>query len=86
MANGYVISALVGKRELMQRIADADPAKRPFVAGTYNGHPLSVAAAIATIERLLENNGEIYQRLDRMGEQIQSGIEEIPRAAELLGW
>lgn len=85
MANGYVISSLVGKRELMQQIADADPAKRPFVAGTYNGHPLSVAAAIATIERLLESNGEIYQRIDRMGGQIQTGIEEILRARGITG-
>ncbi|MBS1852847.1 MAG: aspartate aminotransferase family protein [Acidobacteria bacterium] len=85
MANGYVISALVGKRELMQRIADADPAKRPFVAGTYNGHPLSVAAAIATIERLLHNNGEIYQRLDRLGAQIQSGIEHLLRSRGIAG-
>ena len=85
MANGYVISCLVGKRELMQCIADADPTKRPFVAGTYNGHPLSLSAAIATIERLLEGNGEIYERLNRLGEQIQAGIEDILRACGITG-
>ena len=36
MANGFPISALVGRRDLMQQIADPNPAKRPFVAGTYN--------------------------------------------------
>jgi glutamate-1-semialdehyde 2,1-aminomutase len=85
MANGYPISALVGKRELMQQIADPSPAKRPFVAGTYNGHPISVAAAIATIERLLEGNGEIYRKLEDLGQQAQSGIESILRSRGITG-
>jgi glutamate-1-semialdehyde 2,1-aminomutase len=85
MANGYPISALVGRRELMQLIADPNPAKRPFVAGTYNGHPISVAAAIATIERLLEGNGEIYRKLERLGQQVQAGIESILRSHGITG-
>jgi glutamate-1-semialdehyde 2,1-aminomutase len=85
MANGYPISALVGRRDLMQQIADPNPAKRPFVAGTYNGHPISVAAAIATIERLLEGNGEIYRKLERLGQQAQAGIESILRSHGITG-
>lgn len=60
MANGYPISALGGKRDLTEQIAYANPAQRPFVAGTYNGHSVSVAAAIATLERLMEKDGEVY--------------------------
>jgi glutamate-1-semialdehyde 2,1-aminomutase len=85
MANGYPISALVGRRDLMQQIADPNPAKRPFVAGTYNGHPISVAAAIATIERLLEGNGEIYRKLELLGQQVQAGIESILRSHGITG-
>jgi len=85
MANGYPISALVGKRALMQLIADDNPAKRPFVAGTYNGHPISVAAAIATIERLLEGNGEVYRKLEHLGQQMQTGIENILRSRGITG-
>jgi glutamate-1-semialdehyde 2,1-aminomutase len=85
MANGYPISALVGRRDLMQQIADPNPAKRPFVAGTYNGHPISVAAAIATIERLLEGGGEIYRKLEDLGQQVQSGIESILRSHGITG-
>jgi glutamate-1-semialdehyde 2,1-aminomutase len=85
MANGYPISALVGRRDLMQQIADPNPAKRPFVAGTYNGHPISVAAAIATIERLLEGSGEIYRKLEGLGQQAQSGIESILRSHGITG-
>jgi glutamate-1-semialdehyde 2,1-aminomutase len=85
MANGYPISALVGKREHMQLIADENPAKRPFVAGTYNAHPVSVAAAIATIERLLEGNGEVYRKIDALGQQAQEGIESILRSHKITG-
>ena len=85
MANGYPISALVGRRDLMQQIADPNPAKRPFVAGTYNGHPISVAAAIATIARLLEGNGEIYRKLEDLGERAQTGIESILRSHGITG-
>jgi glutamate-1-semialdehyde 2,1-aminomutase len=75
----------VGKRALMQLIADDNPAKRPFVAGTYNGHPISVAAAIATIERLVEGNGEVYRKLEHLGQQIQTGIESILRSRGITG-
>jgi glutamate-1-semialdehyde 2,1-aminomutase len=85
MANGYPISALVGKRALMQMIADPNPAKRPFVAGTYNGHPLSVAAAIATIERLLAGNGEVYRKLENLGQTMQTEIESILRTRGITG-
>ncbi len=85
MANGFPISALVGRRNLMGQIADPDPAKRPFVAGTYNGHPISVAAAIATIERLLEGNGEIYRKLEQLGQRVQTGIESILQSRGIAG-
>ncbi|HEX4424153.1 MAG TPA: aspartate aminotransferase family protein [Terriglobales bacterium] len=85
MANGFPISALVGKRELMGQIADPNPAKRPFVAGTYNGHPVSVAAAIATIERLLEGNEEVYRNLEQLGQRMQTGVESILRARGITG-
>jgi len=77
IVNGYPISALGGKCELMECLADPEPSKRPFAAGTYNAHPLSVAAAIATIERLLENDGEVFRRLERLGEKLQTGIEAL---------
>jgi len=85
MANGYPISALAGKRELMQLIADANAAKRPFIAGTYNGHPVSVAAAIATVERLMEGDGAVYRHMDRLGQKLQAGIESILRARGITG-
>ncbi len=77
IANGYPLSAVGGKCELMDYCAHPDPAKRVLVAGTYSGHPISVVAAIATVERLLENEGEVYGRLESLGQRAQQGIESI---------
>ena len=52
VANGFPLAAVGGKAEYMDSIIDPDPARRPFVAGTYNGHPVAVAAAIETVRYL----------------------------------
>ena len=45
--------------------------------GTYNGHPLSMAAALATIEILEADDRAIHRRLFRLGETIQTELEGI---------
>lgn len=83
MANGYPISALGGKRELMNYFIHPDPSKRVLLAGTYNAHPVPTAAAIATVEILLANNGEVYSRLEKLGAIIQEGLEDTIRKVSL---
>jgi glutamate-1-semialdehyde 2,1-aminomutase len=46
-----------------------------FFAGTYNGHPLVCAAALATIE-VLERPGS-YEHLFRLGEAVRAGLRDI---------
>ena len=43
MANGYPISALAGKKRLMDYFVHPDLSKRVLLAGTYNAHPVPVA-------------------------------------------
>jgi glutamate-1-semialdehyde 2,1-aminomutase len=74
IANGYPIAALVGKREYMDRFG---PGGGVFFAGTYNGHPLSVAAALATIDAL--EDGAIHRHIFELAEQAAQGIEGIAR-------
>ena len=73
IANGFPISAIGGKAEYMDVFADPDATRRPLIGGTYNAHPVSVAAAIATIEVLLEGGGAVYRHMDDLGAQIQEG-------------
>ena len=79
MANGYPIAALGGKKELMDWFVHPEPSKRVLLAGTYNAHPVPTAAAIATIERLLTNDGEVYRHVESLGQKMQEGLEKILR-------
>jgi glutamate-1-semialdehyde 2,1-aminomutase len=76
IANGFPLALVGGKRELMDYINHPDVRKRPFVAGTYNGHPAAVAAALRTIEYLVANEKEIYPRVEALGRQMESGLKE----------
>jgi glutamate-1-semialdehyde 2,1-aminomutase len=77
VANGYPMAVLGGKAELMNWFVHPDLSKRVLLAGTYNAHPVSTVAAIATIERLLMNDGEVYRHIEHLGEQMQQGLERI---------
>lgn len=77
IANGFPIAVLGGRRDLMDRFVDPEPSRRVLLAGTYNAHPVPTAAAIATIERLLANRGEVYDHVEALGKQIEQGINEI---------
>ncbi len=77
LANGYPIAVLGGRKDIMDLFVAPDPSKRVLLAGTYNGHPVPTAAAIATIERLRMNNGEVYRHVNSLGEVMEGGIESI---------
>lgn len=77
VANGFPLAAVAGKAEYMDSIIDPDPARRPFVAGTYNGHPVAVAAAIETLRYLIANKDTLYPRMEEMGAAMEAGIMDI---------
>lgn len=85
LANGYPIAALGGKKDLMDWFVHPEPSRRVLLAGTYNAHPVSTAAAIATIERLLAYDGEVYRHLESSGQKIQEGLEKIISEAGFEG-
>ena len=74
MANGYPCAVIAGKRELMMQF-DTAPGGKVFVGGTYNGHPIGSAAALATIAAL--EDGSVHERTFRLGERIRDGLAEI---------
>ena len=74
MANGYPIAALGGKGEFMDRCA---PDGGVFFAGTYNGHPVGVAAALATIAHL--EDGSVHRHCFALARQAADGLQEIAR-------
>ena len=81
VANGYPLGVVGGRADVMGLFDARDPARRVLIAGTYNGHPMAVAAALATLERL--RDGTVHRVLERLGARLQSGLEAIFRER---GW
>ncbi|WP_417310702.1 aspartate aminotransferase family protein [Devosia sp.] len=77
VANGYPLGVVGGKQEIMALCNDPDPKRRVVIAGTYNGHPVNVAAAKASISRLMNRREEVYGELERLGARLQAGFEAI---------
>lgn len=75
VANGWPLALMGGRRDIMELFASTDITKRVLVAGTYNGHPASVAAAISTLE-ILRGEG-FYEGLESRSSRLQRGLEEI---------
>jgi glutamate-1-semialdehyde 2,1-aminomutase len=79
LANGYPIAALAGKRNFMDLAVSADPAKRVLVAGTYNCHPVPVAAAHATLTKLSDSMVNVYGQLESRAQQLEEGQRRLFR-------
>lgn len=72
MAGGFANAALVGKREIMARLAqDVNH------SGTFNSNIISMAASLAAIAELERNDGAIYKQMDTVGSALMNGIGEI---------
>lgn len=79
LGGGAPLSALAGRREFMDWIAEG----KVLHAGTLNGNPLSLAAAAATLKTLARDNGVVYVDMWRRGERLRAGIEQALAAAGL---
>ena len=62
---------IVGKKELMSLLAPSGPV---FYSGTFNGHPLSVAASLKTLE-ILERD-QVITKASRLTDLLGKGVNE----------
>lgn len=69
MANGMPISAVVGRRSIMRRMDDI------FFSGTFGGEALSLAAAVATIDKLEHEDGPA--RFWSMGRALRQTVNAM---------
>ncbi len=75
IANGMPISAITGRRDIMNLFD-----KEVFFFTTFGGEALSLAAAMATIDEIVEKN--VPQYLDEQGAKLKNGYNSI---AQKLG-
>jgi glutamate-1-semialdehyde 2,1-aminomutase len=73
------LSVVAGKR----RIMDLIPEKRVVHAGTFNGNPISLAAARATLTVLNARGGAALRSVRQMGERLIEGIRRLAAEAEI---
>ena len=69
MANGFPISAITGRRDIMMEMEEI------FFSGTFGGELLSLAAARHVLERFL--NEDIAQQLSDNGAQLAEGTSGL---------
>ena len=74
MANGWPVSALGGKAELME-LFSTTPGRPAFFAGTFNGHPATAAAALATLDKLQRE--PVHEHVFRLGERARDGLRAL---------
>ena len=74
MGNGWPVSALGGKTELME-LFSTTPGRPAFFAGTFNGHPPTAAAALATIEKL--EREPVHEHVFRLGDRARTGLTDL---------
>jgi glutamate-1-semialdehyde 2,1-aminomutase len=74
MGNGWPVSALAGKADLMEMFSTT-PGRPAFFAGTFNGHPPTAAAALATIDKLQRE--PVHEHVFALGERTRHGLREL---------
>ncbi len=77
VAGGLPLSVVAGTREIMGLI----PARRVIHAGTFNGNPISLAAAAATLTALNAQAGAALRSIRKLGEALMSGIRRLAAEA-----
>ena len=76
LGNGFAVSALAGKREIMQRGGLHTDQERVFLLSTTHGAEThSLAAAIAVMDTYAEEG--IAARLHAIGERLAAGVREV---------
>jgi len=75
VGGGAALSAVAGRKDIIELIAGGGV----NFGGTFNGNPISMAAADATLTELARNGGEALARANRLGAALRDGIQELAR-------
>ncbi len=78
IGGGLPVGAYGGPAEIVNMVAPLGPM---YQAGTLSGNPLAMAAGTTTLRLLREKKNEIYPRLNRLTQQLVSGVLEAAKDA-----
>ena len=70
---GMPVGAYGGRKEIMEMVSPAGPV---YQAGTLSGNPVAMAAGLTQL-KYLHSHPEIYSDLEKKGDKLYGGMEEI---------
>jgi len=75
IGGGFPVGAIGGRTDLMEEFT---PVGDVFQAGTFSGHPVTMAAGLETLQYAAEN--DVYEHVDDLGSRLRDGLREIVSA------
>jgi glutamate-1-semialdehyde 2,1-aminomutase len=75
VAGGAALSVVAGRQDIMEQMYTAGVS----FGGTFNGNPISLACADATLEELSRDNGQALTEANRIGGALMDGIRRIAK-------
>lgn len=78
MANGFPISAVVGKQKIMSLMEDI------FFSGTFAGETMSLAATKATLRKMQREN--VLQHVHTLGEKLICDLNKLIEKHDVKDW
>lgn len=76
IGGGLPVGAYGGRKDLMKQVSPQGPI---YQAGTLSGNPLAMAAGLCHLRTLHENKEKIYGHLEKMGDRLASGLNDMAR-------
>jgi glutamate-1-semialdehyde 2,1-aminomutase len=74
LGNGFTIAAVGGKKEIMDLLS---PGGRVYQASTFAGNPISVSAAISSVNTINKIKNKLYSKLERYNARFAHALDDI---------
>ncbi|KAI9003493.1 class III aminotransferase [Hyaloraphidium curvatum] len=72
VAAGFPLALVAGRRDVMEILH-----KGVMHGGTYNGNVQSMAAGLATLDILTEDDGAVYREMEARGTELMDGLKAL---------
>jgi len=83
---GFQLAGFGGESQIMETLEPGRGWRNAtFHAGTYNGHPIGVAAGLKAVQ-ILGEHPEYYDHVNRLGRQLFSGLQDLADDRRIPAW
>jgi glutamate-1-semialdehyde 2,1-aminomutase len=72
VGGGFPVGAVGGRAEILESFT---PSGDVFQAGTFSGHPVTMAAGLESLRFAAEN--DVYDHVNELGERLRAGITDV---------